>query len=48
MKNYRWINMYTYEVFDTLLKAITTSIRDMKHYKQCRTIKNLNIRIEKI
>lgn len=40
----KWESNFTGEVYGSLYHAVTTIIRDMIHYKSCRTIKAFDIR----
>lgn len=36
---FKYINVYTGELYHNLNHAVTTIVRDMIHYPKCRTIK---------
>ena len=44
MKQYNYINLYTGEIYQNLKHALFTIVSDMKHYKECRTLKMLHIK----
>lgn len=44
MKNYKYINDYTGEVYTSLWEAFKTIIHDMKYYMDCKTIKMFKIK----
>lgn len=44
MKQNNYINLYTGETYQNLKHAIFTIVSDMKHYKNCRTLKMLRIK----
>lgn len=44
MKEYKYINDYTAEIYTSLWHAFKTIIHDMKYYKDCRRIKMFKIK----
>lgn len=44
MKQYKYINLYTGEIYQNLRHAFFIIVSDIKHCKECRTLKILRIK----